>query len=508
MKKIIINSEPWETRIAILQKDELLQNLYFASHTTQQLERSYFKGTVIKVLPGIQTAFVDIGQEKAGFLHISEVDRSLALKRMAQSESPEDSDDVVEDDEENKEPLLCELNMDKIFHEGEHVLVQVSKEPVYEKGPKLTTCFTIPGRFLVLMPNIPRVGVSKKIEDPEERLRLRKIVRDILPKAMGAIIRTPSEGRSEQELIYEIKYLVSIWETIQQKFKDSQPKELIYQDIDLTHQIVRDNLDSDVEAVVCDDKAVHSALYKFAKQIAPELAMKIMLFDQKSNVFDYYSVSEQIAKALEKKVFLKSGGSLIIETTEAMTVIDVNTGKYIGSKNLEDTLFYTNMEAAEEVVRQLRLRNIGGLIVIDFIDMTSSNHRQQLFKSLERFLKERDKFQSVVLRVSEFGLVQMTRKRTGKTLAQQMMIDCLCCKGRGLVLSVKTESYAFLRTLKIGCIQNKYGSVINASVHKDVFHYVVASEYNALLNFEKEFGKKIILSAHQDGFAMNKFIIS
>ncbi|HZW61218.1 MAG TPA: Rne/Rng family ribonuclease, partial [Candidatus Babeliales bacterium] len=428
MKKIIINKEPWQTRIAIT-LDNDLQNIYFSAPTTEALERAFFKGVITKVLPGIQTAFVDIGQEKAGFLHISEIDHELALQRI--------SDSLQLDDEAPPKPSKPRQAMDikKIFNEGEAVLVQVSKEPIYEKGAKLTTCFTLPGRFIVLMPNIPRIGVSKKIENREERIRLKEIVQAHLPKGMGAIIRTTSEGRSAAHLTKDIDYLVDTWNSIQKKFASAKTTEKIHEDLELSLQVVRDYLDDDVEAIVVDDKDTQNKIYRFIKNIAPEHSHQIALYDGAKPIFDHFNITKQIEETLEKRVDLKSGGSLIIESTEAMTVIDVNTGRFIGKSNLEDTILKTNLEAAKEVVRQLRLRNIGGLIVIDFIDMASSANRHKLFTVFEKTLRERDKFQSVVLKISEFGLVQMTRKRSGKTLVQELTDDCPTCEGSGFVKS-------------------------------------------------------------------------
>jgi len=489
MKKIIINDNPWQTRIAIT-RDDLLQNLYFWSHATQTLERSYFKGTISKVLPGIQTAFVDIGQERAGFLHISEIDRELAIQRMVGSDDDIESDSLARPET----PQRKELDISKILKEHESILVQVSKEPVYEKGAKLTTCFTLPGRFLVLMPNIPRIGISKKIEEPEERQRLRELLLSNLPEGMGAIIRTTSEYQKAPEILQDLRYLVDTWHDIQKRYNEAKPQEKIYEDIDLSLQIVRDHLDNDVEYVICDNKETHAKIYKFVKSIAPDQASKIRYYDAKNNLFDKFDLEQQIEQALQKKVYLKSGGSLIIESTEAMTVVDVNTGRYIGTSNLEDTILKTNLEAAEEVVRQLRLRNIGGLIVIDFIDMTIHGNRQKLFKFLEKTLKERDKFQSVVLKISEFGLVQMTRKRSGKTLVQQMTDTCHSCHGLGFVKSMQTETYAILRTLKEDLQNQQLSGKVTVQVTRPILDYITTVEYNSILALEKLYHCTITLA--------------
>src|SRR5579872_4398324 len=266
MKKIIINENPWQVRIAII-TDGKLQNIYFSAPTHEVLERAYFKGLVTKVLPGIQTAFIEFGQQKAGFLHISEIDRELALQKLS-SQLEEDD----EDEPKIEKKVTQKRDISKILKENEPILVQVSKEPVYEKGAKLTTCFTLPGRFIVLMPNIPRVGVSKKIEDHAERVRLKSIIKAHLPEGMGAIIRTTSEERSEKDLIKDLNYLVREWHNIEKKFANAKPSEKIYEDLPLALQIVRDHLDSDVEAIITDSKKSQSELYKFTKQIAPEFS--------------------------------------------------------------------------------------------------------------------------------------------------------------------------------------------------------------------------------------------
>jgi len=486
MKKILINVNPWQTRIAIT-RNGLLENIYFSAHAQITLERSFFKGVVIKVLPGIQTAFVDIGQERAGFLHISEIDRELAIENISKYSQLDEPEEPKRQSKQRER-----LNISKILKEGDEILVQVSKEPVYEKGAKLSTCFTLPGRFLVLMPNIPRLGVSKKIENREERYRLKDIVRNQLPEGMGGIIRTTCEGRNDREIIKDLNYLLKTWDTIQKKYANAKPTEKLHEDLPLSLQIVRDYLDEHVDAVIIDDKIEQDSIYKFVKVIAPEHAPKIKVYKTLSPIFTYYDIEKQIAVILEKKVELKSGGSLIIESTEAMTVVDVNTGRFTGKANLEDTIFKTNLEAAEEVARQLRLRNIGGLIVIDFIDMAFAANRQKLFNFFEKTLRERDKFQSVVLKISEFGLVQMTRKRSGKTLVQQLTNDCPTCKGSGFIKSAQTECYAVLRKLKQNLATQKKGQNLAIHIYPSIFEYIT-TEYNAILELEKSFDGKITL---------------
>lgn len=508
MKKILINSTAWETRIAIT-RENLLQNIYFTSPSTKSLERCYFKGVVTKILPGIQTAFVDIGQERSGFLHISEIDRELAVKRMTCCGDDDSDEGEIEEDERTKVPLKREFDMTKIFHEGEQILVQVSKEPIYEKGAKLTTCFTLPGRFIVFMPNIPRIGISKKIENPEERNRLRDLLRQHLPADTGAIIRTTSENHKDSEILADLRYLVHVWEEIQDKFKKAEKQEKLHEDIELALQVIRDNLDEDVDQIICDSKDMEARVYHFMKKSAPEHTHKIKFYEDTVTLFERFNIDAQIEQALQSKVSLKSGGTLIIEATEAMTVIDVNTGKFTGTgSSLEDTIFKTNLEAADEVVRQLRLRNFGGLIVIDFIDMTNHSNKQKLFKHFEKALRERDKFQSVVLRVSEFGLVQMTRKRSGKTLIQQLTTQCSCCGGNGFIKSAQHESYAILRKLREALVRKLYSKKVIIAVHHDVFEYLINKEYNAILSIEKTFNCKITVAIDEHTQRLNVYSIS
>lgn len=499
MKKILINDEPWQTRIAIIE-DSKLQNIYFWSHAGNQLERCFLKGKVTKVLPGIQTAFVDIGQEKSGFLHISEIDRELAIKRM------DETLDQVESTNKKERRGRHSMDIGRILKEGETILVQVSKEPVNEKGAKLTTCYTLPGRFIVLMPNIPRIGTSKKIEKPEERARLKNLVLKNLPEGMGAIIRTCSEGRKEEEIKQDVKFLLETWNDIKAKEEKAESPAKIYQDISLPFQVVRDHLDEDVESVITDNKEQQKEIAQYVKRIAPEYSAKIKTYTGKTPIFDRYKIEEQIKESLRHKVELKSGSSIVIEATEAMTVVDVNTGRFTGKSNLEETILKTNLEAAQEVVRQLKVRNIGGLIVIDFIDMAIGANRQKLFRFFEKTLKEQDKFQSVVLRISEFGLVQMTRKRSGKTLSKQLTDECNTCRGTGMVPSVHTESYKVLHKIKQELESGKPAKSITLKLSPKIFNYISTVEYHTLFDFEKAHNSKVLLQSEKT-LAVNDFKI-
>jgi ribonuclease G len=491
VKKILINKDAWQTRVAVLSNDRL-QDIYFDTHNKIDLDRCFFKGRVSKVLPGIQTAFVDIGQPKAGFLHISEVDRALATEKVAEFLQGDDREEFPSERE-----IKTSMNIDKIFTEGEDILVQVIKEPIHEKGAKLSTCFALPGKFIVLMPNIPQMGVSKKIESREERTRLRELIQQNLPPGMGAIIRTTAEGREAKDLQKDLAFLINTWSSIQKKFKKAKSCEQIHEDLSVSLRVIRDHLDEDVEVVISDDQDELSAIHKFVKHLTPEHANKLRFYSGPPPLFERFNIDEQIDKALQKKVILKSGGSLIIESTEAMTVIDVNTGKFTGSGSMEDTILKTNLEAADEIVTQLRLRNIGGLIVIDFIDMANQSNRHKLSRFLEKTLKEKDKFQSVALKISEFGLVQMTRKRSGKTLLQQITNVCPHCSGSGFVKSIPSISFKLLSQFKAEVQRkNLTGSIILA-VSSKVFDYLIHQEYQSILLLEKMLECKVIIECNE-----------
>jgi ribonuclease G len=492
LKKILINKEVWQTRVAILH-DEKLQDIYFFAHSRLELERCFFKGRISKVLPGIQTAFVDIGQTKAGFLHISEIDRALAAEKMLEPKTIDDS----QEQSLFERTLKRSMDIGKIFKEGEETLVQVIKEPIYEKGAKLTTCFTLPGKFVVLMPNIPQIGISKKIETKNERTRLKEILLKNLPKGMGAIIRTTAQNRTTRDIKKDLSFLITTWKSILKKVKRSKVGEKIHEDLPISLRAVRDHLDADIEVVIIDDKSIKKSVSTFVKSYTPEHLNKIKLYKPPPDLFDKFEIERQIFEALQKKVTLKSGGSIIIEATEAMTVVDVNTGKYTGKGSLEETILKTNLEAAEEIVRQLRLRNIGGLIVIDFIDMANISNRQKLSKFFDKTLKERDKYQSVMLKVSEFGIIQMTRKRSGKTLVQQLMQVCPRCNSGGYIKSISTISFEILKQFAQEATRKNLKGTISLSISNDTFEYLLHNEFKSLLELETALGCRIILESNE-----------
>jgi len=506
MKKILINSNPWETRVAIV-RDSKLESFFLGQVTDTELERAFFKGKVLKVLPGIQTAFVDIGQERAGFLHVSEIDHDLAINRIIGSDQVEELVVVKDGEEEIKQKVSAEqLDISKILRNGDDLLVQVSKEPVDEKGAKLKTCFTLPGRFIVLTPNIPRIGVSKKIEDKVERLRLKEIILKHLPDGMGAVIRTNAEGASDEEISKDLSFLISDWNHILKMYTKSSSKIKIHQDVDISLQVVRDHLDNEIDEIITDSEKNHGEIYDYLSKVAPDFKYKVKMFSGDGDLFDKYEIDRQVQLSLEKKVMLKSGGSIVIEMTEALTVIDVNTGKFTGKKNLEETILKTNTEAALEIALQLKLRNIGGLIVIDFIDMSNAKNKLKLVSYFEQTLKELDKFQSVVLQVSEFGIVQMTRKRSGKSLMRLLTDLCHCCLGLGRIHSVRAESYEILRNIKNTLKKSMTYKSYFLELNKLIFDFMVSIEFNSILELEKQYNCDLTLVIN-DNISRHEFFL-
>ncbi|MDH5257361.1 MAG: ribonuclease G, partial [Gammaproteobacteria bacterium] len=389
-----------------------------------------YKGKVCRVLPGMQAAFIEIGLERAAFLHASDI---YSVNH--------NTDD--EGSEKNDVPLITELVSD-----GEQKLVQVIKDPLGTKGARLTTHITIPARFLVFMPYSNHIGVSQKIEDPEERERLRLLVEKATVDVEngGFIVRTVAEGIDESAIKADVIFLQKLWSSIQERAKTATAGGIIYEDFPLSMRAVRDMVGSDVDRIRIDSKEHYEKATKFVSKFIPEILSGIEYYSGPRPIFDIYSVEDEIQKSLQSKVQLKSGGHLVIDQTEAMTTVDVNTGAFVGHRNLEETIFKTNLEATVAIARQLRLRNLGGIIIIDFIDMANDEHKDQVLRALERGL-EKDHAKSHISEVSSLGLVQMTRKRTRESLEHVLCESCPVCQGRGSVKTPETIAFEIFREI-------------------------------------------------------------
>jgi ribonuclease G len=426
--ELLVNVTPQETRVAVVENG-VLQDVYIERARRRGLVGNIYKGVVSRVLPGMQAAFIDIGLDRAAFLHASDI-------AVIDSEDP----DVVL-------PAAGE-NITNLLREGQSLLVQVIKDPIGTKGARLTTHITIPSRYLVFMPEAHNVGVSQRIEDEAERQRLRDIVlseRDA-EKPGGFILRTAAESVDEESIASDLYFLQRLWASISEQAKAAKPKEIVHEDLPLVLRVLRDISDTEVEKLRIDSRETFQRVDRFVRHFTPDLLNKLEYYPGERPIFDLYGIDDEIQKALERKVQLKSGGHMVIDQTEAMTTIDVNTGAYVGHRNLEETIFKTNLEAAQAIVRQLRLRNLGGIIIVDFIDMQTDEHKRQVIRALEKHV-ERDHANCHISDISSLGLVQMTRKRTRESLEHVLCEPCPTCGGRASVKSAETVCYEIFREI-------------------------------------------------------------
>lgn len=422
-EEILINVTPQETRVATVENGAL-QEVCIERRRNRGIVGNIYKGKVNRVLPGMEAAFVDIGLERAGFLHVSDIDKDIR----------EEGDSI---------PHISE-----VLHESQTLLVQVVKDPLGTKGARLTTSISVPSRYLVYMPNSSLIGISVKIEDEAERTRLRSLLSDCMSenRTGGCIVRTAAEGVDDDELNRDIRFLCTIWDSIQEKAASASTGSVVHEDLPLTLRTLRDMVGDRTLKVKVDSRETYQKLVKFSEKYIPDLPAEIEHYPGERPIFDLYNIDEEIQKALGRKVELKSGGYLIIDQTEAMTTIDINTGAFVGHNNLEETIFRTNLESASAIARQLRLRNLGGIIIIDFIDMETEDHKRQVLRALEKCL-ERDHARTQVCEVSPLGLVEMTRKRTRESLEHVLCETCTTCNGRGSHKTVETVCYEIFREI-------------------------------------------------------------
>ncbi|MEC8149886.1 MAG: Rne/Rng family ribonuclease, partial [SAR324 cluster bacterium] len=400
-KEIIINHSHHETRVALME-DGMLTELQYEREREQRIVGNIYKGRVVKVLPGMESAFIDIGAERAAFLHIDDIIPEEEMDGHGKRNSRKE-----------KQPI------DKLLKEGNPILVQVSKGPIGTKGARITGHVSMPGRNLVYIPGSKTLGVSRQIADERERDRLKNIVNRLKPEDAGFIIRTVAENRSEDDLHSDINYLISLWEDIREKYQTQEAPSLLHSDLNVIFRTLRDLFSSDIKKLVVDHKEEYKEIKNFVRSYLPRYGSVVEHYSRRDPIFDHYNIEMEIERALSPKVWLRSGGSLVINQTEALTAIDVNTGRFVGKESHEKTILRTNLEAAEEVVYQLQLRNIGGIIIIDFIDMEVQQHRQMVYQALKDHLRN-DKARSKILQISEMGLVEMTRKRDRENLSRYL----------------------------------------------------------------------------------------
>jgi ribonuclease G len=467
-RQLLINVAPWETRVALLE-DTTLVELQIERHGEHGIAGNIYKGKVVRVLPGMQAAFVEVGLEKAAFLHASDLPGAGELPPEVAAQDG-DAPEIVEPAARPPRELRP---IEERLQKGEDVLVQVAKEPMGSKGARVTAHISLPGRYLVYMPGNQHIGISRRIEDPAERDRLREIVEAERPAEGGLIVRTACEGTTKREIHDDVRFLTRLWGRLQKQATTATSPALVHADLDLVLRTVRDLFNSEVDRLVIDDPDAHARVLEFVTGLMPRLAPRVHLYEGVTPLFDQHGVETKIARALERRVWLKSGGYLIFDQTESLTTVDVNTGRYVGKKNQEETVLRTNLEAAKQVVQQLRLRNIGGIIVIDFIDMEKAANRKKVFDALQDAVRK-DKARSNVLRISELGLVQMTRKRTRESLEQLFTSPCPHCTGAGRIRSVETLAFDALRRVQRETVGSTGDTPITLRVSPEVAAYLIA----------------------------------
>jgi len=478
-EEILINVTPRETRVAVVENG-MLQEV----HVERALRRGYvgniYKGRVSRVMPGMQAAFVEVGLERAAFLHASDIVRTIPA--------------LAGEGGENGTSAMQPIG--ELVHEGQEIVVQVVKDPIGSKGARLTTHLSVPSRYLVLLPYTKVIGVSVRIEDEDERTRLKDLMQSLVAEApLGYIVRTNAEGQAHEALAEDVAYLGKLWQSLKDNIARAGVGERVYEDLSLPLRALRDLMRRDVEKVRVDSRETFERLLNFTGQFMPELAERIEHYPGERPIFDLYGVEDEIQRALKKEVPLKSGGYLVIDQTEAMTTIDVNTGAFLGHRNLEETVFKTNLEAAQAAARQLRLRNLGGIIIIDFIDMTDEEHKRQVLRMLEKALAQ-DHAKTTVYEMSPLGLVEMTRKRTVESLERQLCEPCPTCEGRGSVKTAETVTYEIFREITRAVRQFEAEKLLVLATPKVVAR-ILDEESAAVAELEEFIGKTIRFQAEE-----------
>jgi len=538
-REIAINASALEVRVALLEDNELAE-FYLERNRQVGLAGNIYKGKVTRVLPGMQAAFVDIGLEKAGFLHVSDFyDGVSALNIVAEVIGEEDVETEPIGDNEFAEaetnstdeagagangdesrarpsrgrrrgrgrrtqaPQRSRLPIEQQLRRGQDIMVQIAKEPMGTKGARLTSSISMPGRHLVYTPASNHIGVSRRIASAEERARLRADVGELRPPQGGFIVRTACEGVSRREIQRDVAFLTKLWSSIVRKNESMPPASILYSDLDVALRIVRDLFSSEVDRLWCDDPTTYSRIVQFVQNYMPRLRARVTLHDGAAPLFDRFNIEPQIERALDRKVWFKSGGYLVFDQAEALTAIDVNTGRFVGKRSQDETIFKTNLEAVEEVVNQVRLRNIGGIIIVDFIDMDREADRKKVSDALAIALK-RDKARTSALKISELGLVQMTRKRTRESLEKLLTDTCPRCDGRRVVKSVPTLAAEVLRGIQREAVSKSAGDMLIVKLNPEVARYLYNNGAKDLETLEHRLSTKIVLRSH-DGIELGAF---
>ncbi|RMH61138.1 MAG: ribonuclease G [Zetaproteobacteria bacterium] len=484
--ELLVNVSPFETRVARVENGQA-EELYIERERERGLKGNIYKGRVQRVLPGIQAAFIDIGLGKAGFLYAGDIVTGDEELDPDPDEEGDDKQPVELHNRRNIPPI------NTLLREGQEVIVQVSRDPIASKGPRLTTHIGLAGRYLVYLPELDHIGIARRLEDPEERARLLAIGQQIVPEKGNIIIRTVAEGHDKPELQRDLDFLLRLWSDIEQRARHAAPATMIHKELNLYLRVMRDYVDDEVEKIHIDSREAYDSMKRFAQKFMPEVADRLYYYPGNRPIFDVYGVEDEIQRALQKRVPLKSGGYLIIDQTEALIAIDVNSGGFVGSRNLEETGLKTNLEAVNEIVHQLRLRNLGGIIVIDFIDMREQENRQRLMEMLSKALK-RDKAKTHIVQFSSLGLVEMTRKRTRDSLGRVLLEECPCCHGTGHAKSATTICYQLFRDI-VAEARAYPCEKLMVIAHPDIIDRLLGEENENVARIEQFLGKEIALKS-------------
>ena len=500
-KRIVVNAGVTETRLAVQDGTQLVE-LYVERAGRRSIVGNIYKGVVTNVLPGMQAAFVDIGLHKDAFLYAGDYtanrgEDASAVPNDGEDEAPDLDEGLGERDAEpDMEPphrREAAVPIEEMLHKGQEILVQASKESLGTKGARITAFVSIPGRYIVYMPHSRHVGVSRRIRDDAERDRLRGIVKELQPPTGGFIVRTVAEGKAAEELQADIQFLTRLWGQVQRRFETAPAPSLLHEEMDLTFRVVRDLFSPDVDEFLVDTPAAYEKCLQFAESLVPQLASRVKLADGAAPIFEVTGIEKEIDKALRRRVWLKSGGYIVIDHTEALVAIDVNTGKYVGKRDFEETVLKINLEAATEVIRQIRLRDLGGIIIIDFIDMERAEHRDQVFQALMKVLAD-DKARTNVLEISELGLVEMTRKRVRQGLQSLLTSACPTCKGSGTVKSDLTLAAEIFRKVQAGA-REASGREVLIRVNPEMAHHLEDEEREGLERLQELIGREVMVQA-------------
>lgn len=464
-KDIIINVSEYETRLAILEDLKLVE-LLVERPEKERMVGDIYQGVVKAVLPGMQAAFLDIGLEKSAFLHFSDIgDFKSQLDLLYEAE-------LLEEEEGKGMLKKPPQSIQEILKEGQEIFVQVTKEPIGTKGPRVTTQLSLPGRYVVLVPGEEHVGVSRKISNWAKKRKLKRLAYELLPEGFGCIVRTMAEGKDKKQLKSDMKNLVKFWKKIKKQAEKKKAPALLHKDIGMVSSIMRDILTPEVNSVIIDSKKEYKKILSYLKFIARSLRFKVKLYEGKVPIFDAYNIEPEIEKMLERKVWIKKGAYFVIDQTEAMVTIDVNTGRFVGKSTQESTVLKTNLEATKEIARQIRLRDIGGLIIVDFIDMEVAENRKKVFEEFRTAFRN-DRSKNSILPISDFGLVEMTRQRIRPSILHTLSESCPCCQGIGRVVSKQTVAMKierWFKRAKVGSKSRGYKLFVHPELSKIIMH--------------------------------------